>query len=117
MRGGCIVALVLVLIGAGACERDRPRPDPPIAPTPILTDPSPGNPDRVSRHGLPSRRHDHLRELDRGDDGPPDDLPWFLSFDTVAPATFVLCPGGGLEFQHGRGALDRAGLRERRALS
>jgi len=95
---------LLVCLGA-ACESDRPRPDPPIAPTPIPI-PVPLA-TRVEYRVTGTHRDVTITYVSSsaGTTVLRSDLPWFLTFETVTPRTFVYVSAAGSSFNTVEGPL------------
>jgi hypothetical protein len=97
--------LLLLLLLAAACDETRPRPEPPIAPTPI---PTPTIvPTRIEYRVTGTHRDVSITYTTSiaGTTIVKTDLPWFVTFDTLAARTFVFVQADGSTFNTIEGSL------------
>jgi hypothetical protein len=102
LRRACLIAAVLL---AGACE-DTPRPEPPIAPAPTPIPPLPV-PTNIEYRVTGTHRDVTITYVTstQGTTVLRTDLPWFLSYETLAKSTFVYLQAEGSTFNTVEGPL------------
>jgi hypothetical protein len=106
MTRSVLARLLLLLALAPGCDDNAPRPDPPIAPTPV-TVPPPVVATRVEYRVTGSHRDVTITYTSstQGTTVIRTDLPWFLTYDTLAPHTFVYLQAAGSSFNTIEGPL------------
>jgi hypothetical protein len=103
MRG---LLLLLLLTATTGCEADRPRPEAPIAPTPIPI-PTPIAATRIEYRVTGTHRDVSITYTTStaGTTVVKTDLPWFVTYETLAPRTFVYVQADGSTFNTIEGVL------------
>jgi len=104
-RARRLLLLLLLLAPVAACDDNAPRPDPPIAPTPTPIPPI--VPTRVEYRVTGSHRDVTITYTSstQGTTVIRTDLPWFLTYDTLAAHTFVFLQASGSSFNTIEGPL------------
>jgi hypothetical protein len=97
--------LLLLLSVAAACGDNPPRPEAPIAPGPTPIPPIVAT--RIEYRVTGSHRDVGIvyTSSTAGTSVVKTDLPWFLTYDTVAPRTFVYVQASGSSFNSIEGVI------------
>lgn len=92
------VLVVAVVLAGPACADDRVRPEPPIAPTPVP--PVPIVATRIEYRVTGTHRDVTITYTSSiaGTTILRTDLPWFLTYETLAAQTFVFVQAAGSSF-------------------